>query len=106
MRTKIIKIIQKGLVSGQDLLALINRFNPFYRPRQWSRIKYLTFNTFKGYQMFDFHLWGIQDRSFLDGGIQNKYKLAMIGVTIFYYRIELFFNFNHKGPCWEESRFY
>lgn len=63
----------------------------------WGHRKYITLNRFVGYKAFDLHYWPPQDRRFND----NSRRVAMVGVTLFYYRLELFLNWDHKGASWK-----
>lgn len=85
------------------MFNVLKRFNPFYFPRNalyWQEKKYITLNTFKGYSLFDFHFWSPQDRYFSHGSENNSKRICMIGATILYFRVELFFEWGHKGNCW------
>ena len=83
------------------MLNYIQRFNPFYLRRDsWEHRKYITFNWFKGYSLFDAHFWKPDDRTFCDGGDINTKRIMMFGATLFYFRFEVFFNWGHKGRSW------
>lgn len=84
------------------MIEFLNRFNPFYMPRDFTYRKYLTFNWFKGYQMFDVHFWKPQPRYLTDSEHHSK-MIMMFGVTLFYFRLELFINWAHKGSCWRDE---
>ena len=84
------------------LIKIFNRFNPFYFPEHtWKEKKTIFLNHFKGYQCLDFHYWEPQDRFLLDGGQNNSKRIMMVGITIFYLRLELFIEWNHTGQCWD-----
>ena len=79
----------------------LNRFNPFYKPEDcWKNKKHIVLNWFKGYDDFDLHYWSPRELVFLDGDERNTKMVTMIGLTIFYFRIELFFEWNYRGKCW------
>jgi len=86
------------------LKKLNDGFNPFYRccPFHTKQRRYLTFNWFVGYSWFDTHYWSPEDRTFLDGGVESKYRLMMVGLTLFHLRFEVFFKWGYSGYIWRK----
>lgn len=97
------KLHEKLVESSSKITNLIQRFNPFYFPKDsWKEKKYITLNHFKGYQCFDLHYWSPQKRSFSDSWVGRSEKLIMmVGVTLFYLRVEVFFEWGHQGVTWK-----
>ena len=95
--------VRSAAVNGVHVIGnYLSRFNPFYRPDDcWKNKKHIVLNYFKGYECFDIHYWSPRKIVFLDGEERNSKTLTMIGLTIFYLRIELFLEWSHYGKCWK-----